>query len=185
MNLPTRYTEGGVVEVDSFLREKVFHIRLADLHSASQVSFIAELLDFDMFRQQSYDVYSLQEILNKCIQQTDKNSNSPRFGDVEADASLVLHDKIYVIPQASKSYELKSSKDKKNVLLVQVKIISYEYKGQPSNLLILRDITSEFKHEGNIGLHNMYDRIATSITNNFKVPLNILSESFSLLQQNV
>ena len=35
MNLPTRYTEGGVVEVDSFLREKVFHIRLADRQSAS------------------------------------------------------------------------------------------------------------------------------------------------------
>jgi hypothetical protein len=52
MNLPTRYTEGGVVEVDSFLREKVFHIRLADLQSASQVSFISELLDFDMFKLQ-------------------------------------------------------------------------------------------------------------------------------------
>jgi len=35
MNLPTRYTEGGVVEVDSFLREKVFHIRLVDLQSES------------------------------------------------------------------------------------------------------------------------------------------------------
>lgn len=86
----------------------------------------------------------------------------------------MLHDKVYVIPQASKSYELKSSNEKISVLLVQVKIISYDYKGEPSHLLILRDITSEFKHEGNVGLHNMYDRIATSITNNFKVPLNIL-----------
>ena len=75
--------------------------------------------------------------------------------------------------------------DKKGVLLVHVKIISYEYKGLPSNLLILRDITSEFKHEGNLDLHNMYDRIATSISNNLRVPLNILSESFSLLRQNI
>jgi len=35
MNLPTRYTEGGVVEIDSFLREKVFHVRVTDLHSKS------------------------------------------------------------------------------------------------------------------------------------------------------
>jgi len=70
-------------------------------------------------------------------------------------------------------------------MLVQVKIISYEYKGNPSNLLIMRDITSEFKHEGNVSLHKMYDRVATSISNNFKRPLNILSDSFSFLQQNL
>ena len=47
----------------------------------------------------------------------------------------------------------------------------------------MRDITSEFKHEGNLGLHNMCDRIANSVSHNFKVPLNILKESISILKK--
>ena len=47
MNLPTRYTDGGVADPNSFLREKVFHIRYRDQQAESQVSLISELLDFD------------------------------------------------------------------------------------------------------------------------------------------
>jgi hypothetical protein len=50
---------GGILDLDSFLREKFFHIRLADQQAESQVSFIAELLDFTKFRQDPYNVYSL------------------------------------------------------------------------------------------------------------------------------
>jgi hypothetical protein len=59
INLPTRYMNGGILDLDSFLREKFFHIRLADQQAESQVSFIAELLDFTKFRQDPYNVYSL------------------------------------------------------------------------------------------------------------------------------
>ena len=52
---------------------------------------------------------------------------SPDDVDLEFD-SLLLHDKIYVVPQSSRNNYLNSAKNKKSVLLVQVKIISYEYK---------------------------------------------------------
>lgn len=35
INLPTRYMNGGIIDVDSFLREKVFHIRKQDQISES------------------------------------------------------------------------------------------------------------------------------------------------------
>jgi hypothetical protein len=47
----------------------------------------------------------------------------------------------------------------------------------------LRDITSEFKHEGNLGLHSVFDRIANSISYNLKVPLNIVKESISIMKK--
>jgi len=50
-----------------------------------------------------------------------------------------------VIPLSEKNSQIYAPKNENGVIIVQIKILSYEYKGTSSFLLILRDITDEFK----------------------------------------
>lgn len=64
LNLPIRYTTAGRIDTHSFLRERMFHLSPGDQQDTAQNLFrMADFIDFSHHLQHTFNVFSLQEII--------------------------------------------------------------------------------------------------------------------------
>lgn len=72
-------------------------------------------------------------------------------------------------------------------MLVQVKVVKVLFKGKPSSLVLLRDVTHQVRFYNSVVPQQLRDRILNSITQNFLDPLYIaqtcLTSSWQHLNQ--